>query len=694
MTSPNWRWRLFLIAFFGFLSFSIMTPIGSNDVRNANRDYNNHLAAILQGKMALEEGQYFLRVAPFEHKKMGYALFQFSSPTTYTLAAYLTEWITPNPLITYKILIWLSSVIGGVFAYRFLYLFFQTKYPALLGATCYVLNPLHIILIGRMGALNEFIASNLIAVLLFYAFLYYKTEKKIFFMPMALLWYLLITIHLVTFFYFSFVFFIFITLLARTENRLSLVLNQIFIFFFALLLSAWHLLPVFLLSAFFRIQNTFSGMGDFSFYTPLSGLFAIGGSSPWPILVSPNKPIILPLHPAIGWPMLLGIGTAIYAMFHKKGAYKNIPPFVIASLLLYVVIFVLVWTPFDFWQFIPEYFKVGQYPWRLMTQMLWLGIIPFTWSLSYLFKNHFDVRHFIVGTLLVGASISSWLPTALGYTESLNALIKNPQIGFSREDYLLDLNRYPALAQLLESFGLKIEAINKNGISFTEVSIPEPLIIYSKQPKIKISGEIVERPEGGRAMELIVLHDKQIIGRYPLKTAGKFTWILPLDRNTLLKVRQPNHTLELKISPDASTSNKLVAIKEAMLNGYLHAPETLLVQESLKYCNRRNGVLTCDIPSFKQVQRINLPFIFYPSLLSVKNNGHAVPYQGALYDGVPVVSLIPESKHNHIEIRFTGLQAANILSAIAFIIGLVIFLLEYFRPNLKKPPHASSTHPS
>lgn len=80
---------LLLFLFYSFVAVGLLAPIAANDTIPGLADYVNHLAGIIEAKFALAEGQFPLRIAPFELNGFRYPLFQFYSPTTYTLAGTL-----------------------------------------------------------------------------------------------------------------------------------------------------------------------------------------------------------------------------------------------------------------------------------------------------------------------------------------------------------------------------------------------------------------------------------------------------------------------------------------------------------------------------------------------------------------------------------------------------------------------------
>lgn len=109
------RTTFWLFIFYGLLSLAILSPISSNIAIPDLSDFICHLAAIIQAKTALVQGQFPLRTMPSEYNGLGYPFYQFYAPTLYTFIGFIYWLLTPgNPLIAIKIAIWFGLMIGSV----------------------------------------------------------------------------------------------------------------------------------------------------------------------------------------------------------------------------------------------------------------------------------------------------------------------------------------------------------------------------------------------------------------------------------------------------------------------------------------------------------------------------------------------------------------------------------------------------
>src|SRR4051812_29386403 len=113
----TWQY-LFL---FGILSIALLAPIGSIFSTYAylpKNDFRGHSALIMQAKMAIDEGQFPIRVAPWEHQQLRYPEYQFYSVLPFTIAGYIYKFFTAthsellkNPFNTLKLVIMMSLMI-------------------------------------------------------------------------------------------------------------------------------------------------------------------------------------------------------------------------------------------------------------------------------------------------------------------------------------------------------------------------------------------------------------------------------------------------------------------------------------------------------------------------------------------------------------------------------------------------------
>ena len=81
-----------VFVFYAVLAIGLVAPMASNTILPETPDHLNYIAEIVQGRLAIEEGQFPIRVAPHVHNGWQYPLFQFYAPLTYTVAGLVYAW--------------------------------------------------------------------------------------------------------------------------------------------------------------------------------------------------------------------------------------------------------------------------------------------------------------------------------------------------------------------------------------------------------------------------------------------------------------------------------------------------------------------------------------------------------------------------------------------------------------------------
>ncbi len=439
----TWSERIFLCVLFSLIAALILTPLTSNHIVPHKFDYTSHITAITLAKAALLEGQFPLRIAQYHEWR--YPLFQFYSPTTYTLAA-LIHLCTSNPFVAEKILLWFFLLLGGIYFYRLSYEFVPSRYAAILAAVAYLTMPNYLVVIHYNGGLNEALALGILPAVLFYTLQRYANpaDNKTL-LKTSLAWYLLITIHLVTFIIVSFFAGLLLFIMTCRNRQWLNLLDVAMAYVFACFLAMWYLMPIALLHNFFVVNRSFDSKIFYDLYKiSASDLLALAGHLP-PTITDPSKGsnALWKLHPGLGAPVILAVICSFCMLFKKPSKPGNIALnnkfnyWLPALLLVFASVFFLTWSPFNFWQYLPPAFFIFQYPSRLLGQSMWLGGLLFAGVLFWVFKDKLDARHCVLGVVVLIIISLAWFPGGEWKYINFSSIMKNPFLAFNN-DYLLD----------------------------------------------------------------------------------------------------------------------------------------------------------------------------------------------------------------------------------------------------------------
>lgn len=646
----------FVILFFSFVAVGLIAPIASDTNMVNLADYINHVAMLIQAKMALIQGQFPLRTAPLEQSGWQYPYYQFYAPTVYTIAGSVYRWLTPsNPLMAMKITIWGSLLCAGVMMTRLCYWFTKSLPAAMLGGVAYLAAPYFIMIVDQLGSLAEIMALSVVPVAVYYTLQrYYYPNRNKTLVQMTFVWYLLITMHLPTCFYTGF--FVGLLLLIATFQHPAHFSNLIRVgvtIALASMMAMWFLAPVALLNKFLMIINTANSADYFVQFKPLLSTLLF----PSAIFTSGSNSALISFHPSIGWPILLAVAVCGYAYFtHQSMTTPRAQQWLLPLLLIFMVAFLLVWSPVNFWKVLPSVFMVGQRCWRVLAQVIWIGAILFSFATAYLFKEKLDLRHVMIGSLLIVMSAAAWFTEVK--TVDPASLYKNPKLIYNENAYVLNFEKYPTLVDAIDnvlidpSAKLKLNTPYPLAKSLLELAIAPSIIFQAHIPATIAHAH----------PELSLSLNNKVIGKKTL-TAGEMTWQVPLpDVKTVINEK---NTPALQFNLPAP--NPKIKVDQILLTGFIHPAEKMDVDAIKKDCYTHHASIICKVNVPDTVKVLELPALYYPDLLKISINDKPVSYQSILYNGYLMTSVVPDAgKLNVIKINFTGLHWANWVSLVAW----------------------------
>ncbi len=692
------RERISLFLFLACLISIILFPIASNTTLPNIVDYLTHMGGIIQANIALSEGQFPLRVAPLGHMGWRYPFFQFYSSSSYTLAGLYYRWFSPtNPFVAYKLMLATAMMGGGIYMYRLSNWLVKNRFAALLASAAYLLAPYNIIIVDRLGAFNEAIAIGILPAVIYYTLQkleHPSSDKNL--LQMALAWYLLATVHLITFIYSSI--FIGIWVFIACVRNPIFFKNCIHVgiaYGLSLCLAMWYLAPIVIFQNSLIAHQTFNNIGLFKLYIPsFSSLFFPFASTSAGV-VGPNGFIdsMTQIHPNIGWPMILSVGVCVYVIFQNK---KNLVSdrYLFSVLTTFFIAFLLLCSPIDVWKKLPQSLMVIQYSWRLLGQVMWLGALLFGFAVSWFFDNKVERKHFMIAISLLVLSTSPWIFHPFDKVDDISVQKLNDLPNFINSElsvdmYLMDIrNKLPhylvdniQLASTLPSSDLSNSILKLN---FTH-TISRELIDSAGSPYILLRG-VIPATASSPYPVINALVDDKIISSYEFKP-GVFDWKIPLTK-TQAALKKTSLALKFK-NEDNSIKHVIIPIRKIIIGGFFKSDELVSVGNVVSQCKQAYEKIQCQISAPLTARILELPLLYYPDMLEISVNGKKVGYQGILYQGDLITAIVPiPGKMNLIEFQFKGLLWANFVSGAAWMMCVLCLLflllqnlLSYTRKN-------------
>jgi len=664
----NWQTNIFIILFFILLAAIVSAPIGSTQYIANLADFICHLAAIVQAKMGLAEGQFPLRVMPLEHWGWRYPFYQFNSPTTYSFAGAIYYWLTNNPLIAFKITLWCGLTVGGFYIYRVSNWLVKSKPAAILAGTVYLFSPYYIIIIDRLGNLNESIALGIVPAVLYYTLRrYYFPKNQIITLQFTLAWYLLITVHILTFMYTSlFIGILFFCLTCKIKRHWENLIRVAMTYIFACLLALWYIAPIAIYEKYLLINATYAKPSALLDFSPTLAQLLFPSAS---ITDGYRASALFTIHPGLGWPILIAVCLCLYLFFNKKFNVNRLANLWLMPLLIvFVIAFFLAWSPINVWQWLPHQLLAAQYCWRLLGQATWVGALLFAYAISWLFAKQLDLRHVIVGIILIASIASPWFPVSENIPTTLKDFIKKPLLLYNNNYFLMDFQHGKNVGQI-DSF---LIAPNNSPALNSTFTLPIKLFTAAKNPVIQIKSQLTK--------EIIQKHLQvtALIDNTPIATQAlnknKLEWNIPFSINTN-KNKNSNIKLSFKINPTLQKKED-IKIDSILLTGFNDQTKTMGVKTIIPFCHLQKSTTICNLVINKDINLLILPIVYYPEMLRVMLNGKLVKYTSILTQGNLLTAIQPTSGKNIISIEFTGLIWANQLSQIAWVIWLILLALQ------------------
>jgi len=664
--------KISIFILFGCLSAILLIPIASIHGIPNHADYINHVALIIQAKTAILEGQFPLRVAPFEHSGWRYPLYQFSSPTSYLFTGLIYRWITPSsPVAAFTLALWCSLMMGAIYMYRTAYFLTHKKLAAFLGSIVYLTAPYYIIVINRLGNLNEALALGIIPVVLYYSLkCYEKPNDNKLFLQTSLSWYLLITIHTSSFVYLILFFAIFT--LITTLNNLDKWKNFFFLgitILYGCMLAIWFLAPLELFSNYLMGSYSYTSTEHMVMFHP-SLMYLL---SPYANITANFRYALLSIHPSIGLPILAAASlccyTATKSLFLKNKLSRK---WIYPLLIVFFIAFYLAWSPTNIWGWLPKQLLVGQYCWRLLSQVTWIGALLFACGICWALEKKIKLKYILAISLLMIATSLTWFPHKILSLINLEQFIKEPSLIYNNDTYLFNFIQNPKIVSQIDNLRITPDVFLKLNYHYV---INNKLLELTTSPVIMLNGSL---PKELLNQKLVVSSNEGVIQTITLNNK-MFNWKIPFKAS-----KTTTTYLKFNLNSKSKKINQ-ITLENFLLTGFLSQDETLSVKKVQSLCLQKNSFTQCNINVNKKIKLIELPILYYPQMLNITVNDRPTQYESILFKGYLIAGIKPQEGMNNIKIKFIGLNWANKMSMLSWSLWVIILILvikDYTRESL------------
>ncbi|MDB5297232.1 MAG: hypothetical protein JWO31_3215 [Phycisphaerales bacterium] len=324
-----------------------------------SHDLNGFLGGIVEGRNALAEGQFPIRVAPNINGQSRNATFQFYANLPYTVTAALHRALEPNPYAAWKLVCFLTLVLGGWATYRLAWRWTRDPWAALASAAAFLSAPYLFADLWDRGAVAELTALCLLPLAVSATWGCFARPSVTRVVGCAAAWTALGLTHNITYLYaFTFVG-LFVLSFGRPRRRYAGRAGRLAAAgLLHAALIAWFLAPQLALLGDLKIGDPPPDPYKIRFLTELRVVF-------WPGVRNPDPCGIPRLGLQLGWLLLAGVLAAAAAVVAPGvGRFRR---GMMARLLgLWALAFAVVWQPFDFWPYLPGPYKFVQFTYRML----------------------------------------------------------------------------------------------------------------------------------------------------------------------------------------------------------------------------------------------------------------------------------------------------------------------------------------
>jgi hypothetical protein len=346
-----------------------------------------HLSCIVEADRAMREGQFPLRVAPTVGYQARVPIFQFYGNFPYTLAALLMRipLADVDAYEAWKLLVFLSVTCGGFYAYRCGLVLTRQVWPSLIAGAVFVASPYLSTDFRARFAFTEAVSLCLLPVVVYYSLRAFVTRRRGPVVAGGVAWALVALTHNITYLYGSaLIALMFLLLASRDWRKYVRRMTRVGLAYaLGLVLVLWFIVPQVKLLKYIQIaiQNTEESPLWTKKWAPLYALLS-------PVLTtSPAAAQTPAMGLQVGAPVMavvvLSAVLVVRSLFSRfRGAHRasglGRPGAALAAALLAVwaLSFFILWSPVDFWRYVPRIFYNLQILYRmLMFVVLWGSLL-------------------------------------------------------------------------------------------------------------------------------------------------------------------------------------------------------------------------------------------------------------------------------------------------------------------------------
>ena len=692
-----------LLLFF-LLAVVLLAPLASPLLVSGGGDLAAHVSGIVEATRALREGQFPLRVAPWQLDGSRYPFFSYYGNLPYTVGGLLCVGLRVDPYTAWKLVNLISLTLGAFYAFRCAETLTRRTLPSIIGGVVFLFAPYMWTDVHVRWAFTETVSFALLPVVLFYALRAFASRGLGYVLLSGVAWSLLALSHNITYLYASAlfgVFFLSCLRLAAGWRGLRASARRLcrvgFGYALGVLLTLWFLVPQFATIDDLVIKDLLAAPVGGDFLAPLSVLMS-------PVLRSPPASSTPDLGIQVGWPILAGVLLAGAALVARKrlsaGAAGHLP----RMLAFFALVLVLVAMPSAWWKSIPTVFYVVQSSYRLLMFVVLAGALLTSLGFAAWFcrgGRTMSLAHVLGATALVAVSCLSYVPRHAGLAPgALTELVERPDLGGSGAATNYQLSQAAAARTSWShadvNYAEPLHGLIKEGWLALNVSL-QPLVSYVPRSAVRPGGAMVVEGDvpgdaGPMPLKLSAMLGEVATPQIELKPGEPFRVAFPVP-SKVLRGRDP---LRVSLHCDRYPfRDGHLALRVNRVHFTSPRPEECRfvpageMRRSSRYGRRSKFVVAALEPALVQ-----LPVLYYPAgLVRVQENGREIPCGNV---GRYVAVRLAPGRHR-LRVSYAGVPWANVSSGAVWTgvaVGAVVLFRRRGRRRRPKSTRAALVAPA
>jgi hypothetical protein len=657
------------------LALAMMAPLAPEALPAMGADDTaNHISGVIEARNALAEGQFPIRVPPHQNHQERYPLYQFYGNFPYTACGAVYLIVPANPYDVWKGFLVVCLVGGAFFTYRLGRTLTRQALPGVAAGVVFVTAPYLLTDIHGRSAFTELVSLTLLPAVFYFTWRAFAGRGGAAVLGCGIAWALLALTHNVTFLYASLlVGLFFLSFLGPWRRLPRRWLGVGAGYGLGLLLCAWYLAAQQAMVPNL-CQNLLGPVGHCRWLTPLGVLLAPSPALPDHV---PSLYIFNPEHFGlqIGWPILAAAALALSGLRQARSHFGGRRAVLARLLALFALAALLVWTPVDFWPYIPGPLAYVQFSYRLLMFVVLFGSVLAAYALVLGLEGRMRPIHLAVVVIAAGCCAAPYLgPHRRDPALAVEKEIASPNVGRGGATVCFQLG-----AHCLVPTSLTHPDVNWAGVEFgglidaqlhfhrgeVQAVLPAP----HAGDVLLLEGEVAPTlPElalkltlDGEAVPLPPLPPGPFKRVVNLPTAaGKDSVVVVVQADPIREPLPPPQPGVKKIASFALT--KLQLRPAAPPTGWPRLVPAATVFDRMEF--GEPSVLRWHVSETSLVQ---LPVAYYPGMQEVVVDGTGVPVQNL---GRFVAVELPPGDHE-IQVSFVGVRWANGVSLAAWVgVGL------------------------